>query len=140
VTPVTLPGYDDRRKLRRRLFPDPESGAHSPDPEEQRALLARLDRRIDLLLRKAIVQAGYSEELAQHAAIEWRTVGFWPGTEPSTRYPYPDKLRRNRRLHVRLTWHDAAGQPIRIPGPICLGGGRFHGGGLFAAMDSSIGR
>jgi CRISPR-associated protein Csb2 len=140
VTPVILPGYDDPKKLRRRLFPGFESASQAPDPEEQKALLATLDRRIEFLLRKAIRQAGFSDELARHAAIEWRTVGFWPGTELATRYPFPNESRRHRRLHVRITWRDASGGPINVPGPICLGGGRFHGLGLFAGMESPGGR
>jgi CRISPR-associated protein Csb2 len=137
VTPMILPGYDDPRKLRVRLNTRPESGRRPLDEFEQKELLDRLDRRIELLLRKAIRQAGYSEELAQHAEIQWRPGGFWPGTELATNYDFPDKLRRYRRLHVRITWRNSACQPISIPGPICLGGGRFHGLGLFAAMNES---
>lgn len=135
VTPVILPGYDDPKKLRKRLFRGPESGNQILDPAEQCELLNKLDRRIEYLLRKAIVQAGYSRELAKHAEIEWRSVGFWPGTEPATRYPYPNESRRHRRLHVRITWRDAAGQTMSVPGPICIGGGRFHGIGLFASFE-----
>ncbi|MHB1559239.1 MAG: type I-G CRISPR-associated protein Csb2 [Isosphaeraceae bacterium] len=133
VTPVILPGHDDPKKLRRRLFPGPEATPQTTDPQTRKDLLARLDRRIEHLLRKAIVQAGYSRELADRAEIEWRTVGFWPGTEPATSYPFPNKLRRHRRVHVRITWRDSTGRPMDIPGPICLGGGRFHGLGLLAA-------
>lgn len=133
VTPVILPGYDDPRKLRRRL-PTSDEGPRV-DSQEQERLLARLDGRIDHLLRKAVRQAGYSDELARHAEIEWRKVGFWPRTEMATRYACPDTLRRFRRLHIRITWRDAIGEPVAIPGPICLGGGRFGGLGLFAAID-----
>jgi CRISPR-associated protein Csb2 len=133
VTPAILPGYDDPRKLRKRLFGSPGTEAKSQGERTQKELLAKLDRRIDFLLRKAIRQAGYTEELAQHAEIDWRQVGYWPGTELATRYHYPEKLRRFRRLHVRITWRDSAGAAIRIPGPLCLGGGRFQGLGLFAS-------
>ncbi len=136
VTPVILPGYDDPRKLRRKLFPDRESPGKAGNPQEQKSLLTTLERRIEFLLRKAIEQAGISKELARHAAIEWQTVGFWPGTELATRYSFPNKSRRHRRLHVRITWRDASGRPIAMPGPICLGGGRFHGLGLFAAKSA----
>lgn len=133
VTPVILPGHDDPRKIRRRVFHNSGEGdGMRLGPDEQANLLRKLDKRIDDLLRKAIRQAGYTEELARLAEIEWRSIGFWPGTEPSTRYEPPDKLRRFRRLHVRITWRDVAGEPIAIPGPICLGGGRFVGLGLFA--------
>ncbi|MGO9596492.1 MAG: type I-U CRISPR-associated protein Csb2 [Isosphaeraceae bacterium] len=134
VTPVILPGYDDPRKLRRRLFAQTEPQGSGDGVQGKKDLLAKLDRRIDHLIRKAIRQAGYSEELARFAEIEWRGVGFWPGTDLAVRYNYPEKLRRFRRVHVRLTWRDSTGRPLSIPGPICIGGGRFHGLGLFAAQ------
>ncbi|MER3424646.1 MAG: type I-U CRISPR-associated protein Cas5/Cas6, partial [Nitrospiraceae bacterium] len=76
VTPVVLPGYEDPAHYRRRL-------KQGTTAEEQKRLLARLGERIDSLLRKAIVQAGFSEELAAHAELEWRKSGFWPGTDPA---------------------------------------------------------
>jgi CRISPR-associated protein Csb2 len=127
VTPVVLPGYDDPRHYRRRL--KAEIGA-----EEQKELLGRLDDRIDGLLRKAIVQAGFSEVLAEHAQIEWRKGGFWPGTDLADCYGVPDHLKRFPRLHVKILWRDADGKLVQVPGPICLGGGRFYGLGLFAAV------
>jgi CRISPR-associated protein Csb2 len=135
VTPVVLPGYDDPRKIRKRLFAKPEADVPRTGAAEQTEWLGKLDKRIDHLLRKAIQQAGYSDELAHCAEIEWRAIGFWPGTEPTTRYMFPIKLRRFRRLHVRISWRDAAGSPIQVPGPISLGGGRYCGLGLLAAMD-----
>ena len=128
VTPVVLPGYDDPAHYRRRL-------KRGTSAEEQKQLLARLDHRIDSLLRKTIVQAGFSNVLADHAELEWRKVGFWPGADLADRYGVPDHLRRFPRLHVRLCWRDADKRPVRIPGPICLGGGRFYGLGLFARED-----
>ncbi len=127
VTPVVLPGYDDPRHYRRRM--KAEIGA-----EEQKELLGKLEERIDGLLRKAIVQAGYSEALAEYAEIEWRAGGFWTGTDLANRYGVPDHLKRFPRLHVKILWRDADGKPVRVPGPVCLGGGRFYGVGLFAAV------
>lgn len=137
VTPIILPGYDDPRQVRRRLFPNAETEGDglSLSAVERRTGLAKLDQRIDHLIRKAIRQAGYSEELARCAEFTWRTTGFWPGTEPASRYAFPSKLRRYRRLHVRLTWRDTSGNPLNVPGPLCLGGGRFSGLGLFAPVD-----
>jgi CRISPR-associated protein Csb2 len=126
VTPVVLPGYDDPAHYRRRL-------KSSVGAEEQKRLLERLSDRMDSLLRKAIVQAGFSQELATHAELEWLNVGFWPGTDLAHRYGVPDHLRRFPRVHVRLHWRDAQKRPVPIPGPVCLGGGRFYGLGLFAA-------
>lgn len=134
VTPVVLPGYDDPRKLRRAIFPRADSGAEPADAERQKRLLSILDRRIDFLLRKAIRQAGFPDELARYAEIDWSGSGFWPGTDLAARYAIPATLRRFRRLHVRITWRDAAGASIVIPGPICFGSGRFASLGLFAPL------
>jgi CRISPR-associated protein Csb2 len=129
VTPMLLPGYDDPRHYRRRL----KNGVSA---DEQRRLLARLERRIDALVRKAIVQAGFSDILTQNAVLDWRKTGFWPGTDLADRYAIPQKLRKFSRYHVRILWRDVSGMPIPVPGPICLGAGRFFGLGLFAAEES----
>lgn len=135
VTPVILPGYDDPRKLRQRL----QAGNTARlTAAEKTDLLVKLDKRIEFLLRKAIRQAGYSEVLAQHADLEWRGTGFWPGTELASRYAVPEQHRRYRRLHVRISWRSADGLALKIPGPVCIGGGRFFGLGLFAALDEKI--
>jgi CRISPR-associated protein Csb2 len=106
VTPLVLPGYDDRHQ-----------------------------RKADELIRKAIRQAGFSDVLARHADVEWRKVGYWPGVDLAVRYQVPEYLRNFPRYHVRITWRDATGEPVPICGPVCLGGGRFVGLGLFAAME-----
>jgi CRISPR-associated protein Csb2 len=129
VSPVVLPGYDDPAHYRRRLAKGEMSA------KEQRRLLETLHHRTEKLLRKAIRDAGFSDELAEHADLDWRSVGFWPGTERAGSYAVPDHLTRFPRLHVRLRWRDAAGEPVRVAGPICLGGGRFCGLGLFAIAD-----
>lgn len=132
VTPVILPGYDDPRKLRRRL----NANAAPPLTAAEKAeLLRKLDQRIELLLRKAIRQAGFSEAMAQNAELDWRSSGFWPGTEMASGYAVPEQHRRYRRLHVRITWRSANGHTIAIPGPICIGGGKHSGLGLFAALE-----
>lgn len=127
VTPVVLPGYDDPRHYRRRLL-------KAPPPDEQKQLLSRLSDRIDGLVRKAIVQAGFSDVLAEHAVVDWRKVGYWPGVDLADRYGVPDHLKRFPRYHVRIGWRTATGQPTRVPGPVCIGGGRFVGLGLFASL------
>jgi CRISPR-associated protein Csb2 len=127
VTPVVLPGYDDPAHYRRRL-------KQGVDAEEQKKLLVHLDERIEGLLRKAIVQAGFSETLAEHAQLEWRKAGFCPGTNMSEQYGAPDHLKRFPRFHVKIQWRDAQNRPMEVPGPICIGGGRFYGLGLFAAL------
>ena len=127
VTPVVLPGYDDPAHYRRRL----RRGASA---EEQRQLLHRLDRRVDGLLRKAMMQSGVPRVLADQVELEWRKVGFWPGTDLAGRYGVPNHVKRFPTLHVRLRWRDEQGKPARVAGPLCLGSGRFCGLGLFAAL------
>ncbi|MBI5141949.1 MAG: type I-U CRISPR-associated protein Cas5/Cas6 [Nitrospirae bacterium] len=127
VTPVVLPGYDDPAHYRRRLNAVTSS-------EEQKRLLNHLDKRIDGLLRKAILQAGFSKVMADCAEIEWRKVGYWRGTELADRYGVPDHLKRFPRYHVKIEWGNESSRPVHINGPICLGGGRHYGLGLFAAM------
>jgi CRISPR-associated protein Csb2 len=126
VTPVVLPGYDDPAHYRRRIKRGISGG-------EQGKLLEHLDDRIEGLLRKAILQAGFSQTLADHAELEWRKTGFWPGTELADRYGIPDHLKRVPRYHVKIHWRDEQKRPVEIPGPVCIGGGRFYGLGLFAA-------
>jgi CRISPR-associated protein Csb2 len=127
VTPVVLPGYDDPAHYRRRL----KSGTSA---DQQRELLGRLSARTEMLLRKAIGQAGFSDELAEHAELEWGKVGFLAGVEPAERYGVPEHLRRLPRLHVALRWRDGTGRPVEVRGPVCIGGGRFYGVGLFASL------
>ena len=126
VTPVVLPGYDDPAHYRRRLKRGTSGG-------EQKRLLNCLNERIEGLIRKAIAQAGFSQLLADSAGIEWRKVGYWRGADLADRYGVPDHLMRFPRYHVRIQWCDEKRRPVRINGPICLGGGRFYGLGLFAA-------
>ncbi|MBM4093017.1 MAG: type I-U CRISPR-associated protein Cas5/Cas6, partial [Planctomycetes bacterium] len=124
VTPVILPGYDDPDHLRRKL-----KGCR--DAETQKRYLARLDARVEQLLRKAFRQAGYSAELTEHAETEWRAVGFRPGVELASRYLPPDNLDHAPRIHVQVRF------PVPIPGPLAIGSGRFRGFGLFVSTQDS---
>jgi CRISPR-associated protein Csb2 len=114
VTPVVLPGYDDPRHYRRRL-------RNTPNAAEQTSLLDRLNRRIDNLLRKAIVQAGVDEFVALRADLQWRSIGFWAGTERADQYGVPDHLKKFSRYHVAITWLDEGGRPLALRGPFCIG-------------------
>ncbi len=132
VTPVILPGYDDPGKLRRRLASDTLS------KEEKNNILLKLEKRIDYLLRKALQQAGYPEELSQNAQLEFRGAGFMPGVEFSKEYAVSNQHRRFRRLHVRIHWRNNNGEPVQLSGPLCIGGGRFTGLGLFMPVSESL--
>ena len=75
--------------------------------------------------------------MAQHAELDWRSSGFWPGVPLASQYTVPEQHRRYRRLHVRITWRTSDGQMVKVPGPICIGGGKYSGLGLFAALDET---
>lgn len=123
VTPVVLPGHDHPSRYQRQI----QAGLNHAEMQ------ARLTRRTEGLLRKALEQAGLPPHLARSALLRWRHVSWWRGAAPASSYGIPDHLRRYPRLHVLLRFSDQRG-PLRVPGPICIGGGRFLGLGLFAAV------
>lgn len=131
VTPVVLPGHDDPGGVRRKLA----SRKNDLDSERKNELIRRLDARTELLLRRAIVQAGYSQTLANHAEIAWRSGGFLPGLALASEFDVPDHLQHFRKVHVRITWRDCSGNLLKLPGPLLLGGGRFVGFGLFVPLS-----
>jgi CRISPR-associated protein Csb2 len=129
VTPVVLPGYDDPNHLRRKA----RNGGITA--EQKRKLLNQLNTRIDGLLRKAVVQAGLSAALAEFAVIDWRKVGFLPGLDVADRYGVPGHLKSSARYHVRIQFRDQQGRAVCVPGPLCIGSGRFYGLGLFVGDE-----
>ena len=135
VTPVVLPGYDDPRKLRRRL----NDTAVSLSVAEKEQIIRKLDARIERLLRKALLDTGLPSSLVADADLQWRGAGFLPGVDLASRYSVPDQCRCFRRLHVRIGWRERTPegglQPLKLAGPLCIGTGRFHGLGLFVPMD-----
>lgn len=132
VTPVILPGYDDPGKLRRRL------NADTLTSKEKASIVLKLEARIDSLLRKALRQADYPEELVKNAELQWRGAGFMQGVDLAKNYAVPDQHRRFRRLHVRIVWCAPEGVPLELPIPLCIGGGRFTGLGLFVPVLDGI--
>jgi len=123
VTPVILPGYDDPDHLRRKL-------KNGVDAKTQTRYLARLDSRMEQLLRKSFRQAGYADELMKDANLEWREVGFRAGVGKASAYLPPENLNNATRVHVRVQF------PSKIPGPVVVGSGRFRGFGLFMGGDA----
>jgi len=123
VTPMLLPGHDDPGGLRVKL-------RRAKSGEEQKALLERLMRRREALVRKALRQAGLGDELTLSAEIETRETGFIAGVEKASRYAVPSHLVDSPRLHVKLTWSTL------VAGPLCIGRGRFSGLGLLAPLTA----
>jgi CRISPR-associated protein Csb2 len=122
VTPLVLPGYDDPGGLRKKLRTMTRA-------DDQRAVLERLMKRRDGLVRKALRQGGIGDELAFAARIETRDVGFLAGVDKASRYAVPSHLVNSPRVHVKLTW------PVKVAGPLCFGRGRFSGLGLFVPVS-----
>lgn len=120
VTPVVLPGYDDPNHLRRRL-------RENRDAAKQQQMLIQLDTRVEGLIRKAMRQAGISDELEREAIVEWRAGGFRAGTVLTSQYARPENLNAFAAYHVRVRFR----HPVR--GPLAIGAGRYRGLGLFAA-------
>ncbi len=107
VTPMLLPGYDDRKQ-------------HRGDHQKRLA-------RAEQLVCKAMIQA----DIDTPAQIELSRVPYWPGSLHAQSYQPREKLNNYPRWHVRLTFD----QPFT--GPFAIGAGRHCGLGLFAAAEFS---
>jgi len=121
VTPMLLPGHDDRDGLREKL-------RKARGSDEQKSLIERLAKRREALVRKALRQAGVGHELALSAEIEMRETGFIAGVDKAWRFAVPSHLAKSPRFHVKLAW------PMPVAGPLCIGRGRFSGLGLFVGL------
>ena len=106
VTPVVLPGFDDNKPA-----------------------------KAEKLLKNSMLQAGLDPVLVKNAEIELRRVGFFAGTDVASRYFVPRHLQKYPRYHAQIQFRDESGSPMKVPGPLCIGGGRFIGMGLFAARQ-----
>jgi CRISPR-associated protein Csb2 len=107
VTPVLLPGYDDRKEHR---------GDH------QKCL-----NRAEQLVRKALGQAG----ILNSAQVELSRVPYWTGSLHARRYQPRQSLAHYPRWHVCLRFD----QPLT--GPLAIGAGRHSGFGVLARMDGA---
>ena len=86
VTPVVLPGHDDR------------------DPDKAAELIARAFR-----------QAGFAPELLRATQIDFRKVGFLPGVDHADRYELPEQPKvKGPRYHVQVRFPHALPGPIAV--------------------------
>ena len=106
VTPVLLPGYDDRKE-------------HRGDNQKRLA-------RAEQLVRKALRHVGIN--VPGH--IELSRVPYWTGSLHAREYRPRERLVHYPRWHVRLTFD----RPWT--GPLAIGAGRHCGFGVFARMDT----
>lgn len=97
----------------------------------------KLDELFRKKIRKSIRQSGlFPIKLIKYIKIEWNRSGFLQGTIHANKYKYmvPDHMRERIFLHVKLQFCDEYSRPLNIPGPICIGGGRYYSLGLFVAL------
>lgn len=107
VTPVLLPGYDDRKD-------------HRGDHQKRLA-------RAEQLVCKALRQAGIN--IPTH--VELSRVPYWTGSLHAREYRPREKLAHYPRWQVRLTFD----RPWT--GPLAIGAGRHCGFGVFARTDGT---
>lgn len=105
VTPVLLPGYDDRKN-------------HRGDHQKRLA-------RAEQLMCKALSQSGINTP----CQIEFSRIPYWTGSLHAQEYRPREKLAHYPRWHVRLTFESP------WTGPLAIGAGRHCGLGIFARMD-----
>jgi CRISPR-associated protein Csb2 len=85
VTPVVLPGHDDRSA-----------------------------KKAERLLRRAFLQAGFEPEVIEGIQeLEWRNVGFRPGVDLASHYLPPDKV-LGPQFHVRVRFSSPCTGPIAV--------------------------
>src|SRR5262249_55560231 len=105
VTPVLLPGYDDRK-------------VHRGDHQKR---LARARQLVCKALKHAKINIpGY---------MELSRVPYWPGSLHARTYSPPEKLKHYPRWHIRLSFDKP------WTGPLAIGAGRHCGFGVFARTD-----
>jgi len=85
VTPVLLPGYDDRDLV-----------------------------KAEGLLREALGHAGLPPEVVGEAELELRRFGFRRGVEPAREYVPPDNLKKFPAYHVRMQFSRPVAGPLAI--------------------------
>lgn len=127
VTPVILPGLNQR------------GGKVGSDGRRQftGTQLRKQEEKTIRLLRRSLLDAGYEPKLCEQADIRVSQVGFLPGLGLASQYEVRERLRRYPRMHVQIQWRDAEGQPLKMPGPLCVGRGRYFGLGLFVGLPTA---
>jgi CRISPR-associated protein Csb2 len=112
VSPVLLPGFDDRTDTR-----DHRSRKISATQK-----LARGEKLIFKALRHA--------DIALPCRVELSEVSWWPGVPHARDFVPRDKLGPAPRYHVKLTFDQS------FTGPLSIGRQRHMGLGVFAALDN----
>lgn len=132
ITPMVLPNQLASSKDRKRLR-NPKL-----DDDIRLNIQAKLNRRIDTMIRNAIMHAGISRAIAQAALIKWNSRGFWPGASPAKHHTITKHLEGRPKRHILIEWRDPSGAPLQMSGPLTIGAGAHAGLGLFAPMPSEL--
>jgi len=120
---MILPGYDNIKNYKKRIQSNP------PDKD---VLITKLRQKTDKLMRRALSNIGYSDEIVENAVIRWNQKGFMPGVQHAYNYGAPKHMEPYPRYHVKISFFNREKQPIKLHGPICIGAGSRRGYGLLA--------
>ncbi|MFA6386833.1 MAG: type I-U CRISPR-associated protein Csb2 [Candidatus Paceibacterota bacterium] len=114
-TAMLLSGHDDPGGCRKAL----KEGRRVTESS------AKMITRINHLVRKGFLQAGFPEALLEGTIVEWQKEGLLPGVPHCRDFTVSRHHTHCPRYHVRVTF------PQPVTGPVCVGDGRFYGMGLF---------
>jgi CRISPR-associated protein Csb2 len=112
VTPVILPGHDDRK------------------PEKTRSLLLKALQHSGIEQPCTFEWSAFSHFRKMLTAHKYRKDPNDPTKKMLINYIRPDHLLDQTAVHVLLTFANG----LAIPGPVTLGAGRHYGFGLMAAI------
>ena len=110
--------------------------SHFPS-EGKTEILRKLDQRIETCCEKRFASLASPKRWLTMLNSTGAVPAFGRACQLASQYAVPEQHRRYRRLHVRITWRTSDGQMVKVPGPICIGGGKYSGLGLFAALDET---
>lgn len=118
VTPVILPGHDDRK------------------PEKTRSLILKTLQQSGIEQPCTFEWSAFSHFRKMLPAHKYRKDPNDPSKKMLINYIRPDHLLDQTAVHLILTFANG----LEVPGPLTLGAGRHCGFGLMAAIDERTGR
>jgi CRISPR-associated protein Csb2 len=114
VTPVILPGYDDRK------------------PEKTRSLILKALQHSDVNQTCEFEWSAFSHFRKMLPAHKYRKDPNDSSKRILTNYVRPDHLLDQTAVHLTLIFAN----DLEVPGPLAIGAGRHCGFGLMAGIDS----
>lgn len=113
VTPVILPGHDDRK------------------PEKTRSLILKALKQSGVEQQCTFEWSAFSHFRKMLPAHKYRKDPNDPSRKMPVNYIRPDHLLNQTAVHLTLTFDNG----LEVPGPLTLGAGRHCGFGLMAAIE-----